>query len=243
MNPEAMHPFGIALVAYSEGETDAELLIRRDDNLETPLPISHFFRAPATFSPQEMIALEQCRGHILDIGAGTGMHSRVLQKQGLTVTALDICPEAVRFMVHHDITTVIKSDIFVFKGGPFDTLLMLGHGIGMVENIEGLIRFLSHARTLIRSDGQILIESLDGRKTVDPVHLAYHELNLRNGRYFGQTRIRLVYHKHEGPWYGWLHIDPQSLGEHAEKTGWVCETLSELDNGEYLARLAPAKHE
>lgn len=39
MHREAMRPFGLALRAYRAGREEAELVLRRDDGLETPLPV------------------------------------------------------------------------------------------------------------------------------------------------------------------------------------------------------------
>ncbi|MBN1997556.1 hypothetical protein JW935_08395 [candidate division KSB1 bacterium] len=44
MDPKAMEPFGMALTAYYKGEANAELIIRRDDGLESLVPVGYFFR-------------------------------------------------------------------------------------------------------------------------------------------------------------------------------------------------------
>jgi 2-polyprenyl-3-methyl-5-hydroxy-6-metoxy-1,4-benzoquinol methylase len=106
MDPNAMTPHGLALVAYFQGDSTAQLIIRRDDGVEDLLPVSHFFRSPPEFSPIEVAALKRCQGHVLDIGAGTGLHSLVLQSKGLTVTAIDISPEAVEIMVQRGVRNV-----------------------------------------------------------------------------------------------------------------------------------------
>ena len=131
------------------------------------------------------------------------------------------------------------ADIFDFQEEPFDTLLMLGHGIGIVEDLQGLSRFLAHARRLTRAGGHLLLDSLDVRQTDDPKHLAYHEANRRTGRYFGEIRLQLEYAGQTGPYCGWLHVDPEILRKQGELAGWQCETILELDSGGYLAGLTP----
>jgi SAM-dependent methyltransferase len=233
----AMTPHGLALRAFFGGESSAQLIVRRDDGLEIPLPVSHFFRPPAEFSPIETAALEHCQGRVLDIGAGTGLHSIVLLARGRAVTAIDIDPHAVRIMTQRGLPDVHCADVFQFQGGPFDTLLMLGHGIGMVGDLAGLKRFLTHARQLTRDGGQLLADSQDVRRTSERRHLAYHEANRRAGRYFGVTRLRFEYQGQIGPYCGWLHVDPQTLREQAEPLGWDCDVLLEQDSGDYLACL------
>jgi SAM-dependent methyltransferase len=237
MNPEAMAPFGLALLAYSRGETSARIVIRRDDGLEDALPMSHFFRSPEEFSLIEAAAIKLCWGHVLDIGAGTGIHSLFLQTRGMPVTAIDVSPQAVGLMKERGVADARCVDVFDLEGDPFDTLLMLGHGIGMVEDLPGLVRFLKHAHRLASAEGGILVHSLDVRSTNDPLHLAYHESNQRAGRYIGEVRLQFEYQGRVGPYCGWLHVDPQTLRAEAVRSGWECEIVLEEDNGDYLAWL------
>jgi len=238
MNPAAMVPFGHALRAYFSGQSDASLLIRREDGHEDRLPMCHFFRPPAEFSPIEAIALERCRGHILDIGAGSGQHSLVLQAQGKVVSAMDINRDAVDVMLQRGVRDVRCADVCRARGGPFDTMLMLGHGIGMVEDLSGLDRFLAHAHRLAGSNAQLFAHSRDVRQTDDPAHLAYHDANRRAGRYVGEIRIQFEFEGQSGPSCGWLHVDANTLCERAERAGWGCEIVSEDAGGEYLAQLS-----
>lgn len=240
MDPDSMVPHGLALQAYFAGDDGAQILVRRDDGLEVFLPASVFFRSPDDFWPIETMALEHCRGHVLDIGAGSGVHSLFLESEGRSVTALDISPEAVGIMIERGLSDVRCADALDFEGGPFDTLLMLGHGIGITGDLPGLRRFLRRARRLIRENGQLLADSLDVRRTDDSKHLAYHEANREAGRYVGETRLQFQFGEHVGPYCGWLHVDPQTLKEEARRAGWECEVLLEEESGNYLARLTPS---
>ncbi len=242
MNREAMDPFGLALLAYFEGGAEAQLILRRDDGQQALLPVGLFFRGPSEFTPIENAAMERCTGHVLDVGAGSGLHSLFLQRRGLAVTAIDISPHAVKVMKQRGITDVHGADVFGFRGGRFDTLLMLGHGIGMVETIAGLDRFLAHASRLLHQDGQVLLDSLDARVTNDPSNLAYEETNRRAGRYIGEIRMQSEFRGKAGPYYGWLQVDAETLKEHSEPAGWRCEVVHQEENGNYLARLTVAKN-
>ena len=237
MNPRAMQPYGAALRAYFEGDAGAQLLLRRDDGQEVSMPVSHFFREPSDFTTIEKTALRHCRGRVLDVGGGTGLHSLVLQQQGLSVTAIDINPQAVEIMEQRRVKDVHCADLFSYRAGPFDTLLMMGHGIGAVETVAGLDRFLAHVHGLLAAGGQVLLDSLDVRATSEPGNLAYHEANRQAGRYIGEIRIQLGYQGEQGPLCGWLHVDPETLTEHAGNAGWQCEVLVREETGDYLARL------
>ena len=164
MDTEAMEPYGQSLLDFFNRNIPAKVVVNRDDGFTGDLLASVFFRKPSEFSPLEQMAMKLCRGWVLDVGAGAGCHSLELQDRGRRVLAIDV------FEIHK---------------GPFDTLLMMMHSIGMVEDLSRLDRFLCHAHKLLKPDGQIVFDSLDVRCTDDPKHLAYHEANRRAGRYFG----------------------------------------------------------
>jgi SAM-dependent methyltransferase len=241
MNAKAMEPFGRALRAYLGGDSSVDLIVRRDDGKTSFLPISLFFRAESGFTAMERTAMELCRGRILDIGSGAGSQSIVLQDKGYRVTAIDISPEAVTVAGQRGVADVLCTDMFSFKGGPFDTLLMMGHGIGMVETIEGLKRFLVHAPSILAVNGQLLVDSLDVRVTEDAENLAYQEANRKAGRYIGEICMQFEFQDQKGPYCGWLHVDAETLREHAESTGWQCEVVHQGEHGDYLARLIRQK--
>jgi SAM-dependent methyltransferase len=239
MDPESMVPHGLALRAYFRGDVGAQLLVRRDDGVEAFLPASLFFRSPDEFWPIEVMALKHCRGRVLDIGAGSGLHSLFLESEGRRVTALDINPDAVDIMIERGLSDVRCVDVLDFEGGPFDTLLMLGHGIGIVGDLSGLRSFLVRTRRLTGKDGQLLTDSLDVRRTDDPEHLAYHEANREAGRYVGETRVQFEFEDRVGPYCSWLHVDARTLEHHTALGGWECKVLLAEESGEYLARLTP----
>ena len=241
MNHEAMEPYGRALLAYFEGDSTAKLIMRREDGQESPLPVSLFFRDPSEFTTIEKAAMDYCTGHVLDIGAGTGVHSLVLQRKGLSVTAIDISPHAVNIMKERGLRDVYCTDLFDFQGGRFDTILMMGHGIGMVETIAGLKQFLAHAHLLLSENGQILLDSLDVRITDKPSDLAYHEANRQAERYIGEIRMQCEFQNKKGPYCGWLHVDADTLKDHAELAGWQYKTVHREESGDYLALLTQYK--
>jgi SAM-dependent methyltransferase len=222
---------------YFNGDTTACFTIRRDDGDEAPLPAAHFFHDARHFTPIEQQALALCRGRVIDIGAGTGDHSLALQRRGMNVTALDYSPLAVEIMRRRGVEKVLCGSVFDFEGGPFDTGLLLMHGIGLTENLAGLDRFLRTARRFIADGGQLIFDSKDVRATDNPLHLVYHEQNRRSGRYFGEVRMQFTYKGTTGPLLGWLHVDEHTLEEHAAQAGWTCIIVLRLEDGDYLAQL------
>jgi SAM-dependent methyltransferase len=237
MDAKAMEPFGKALLAYQNGDLGAEILLRRDDGHEATIPIWLFFRDESKFTELEKMAMQLCKGRVLDVGSGAGLHSLVLQNRGYKVTALDISPEAAAVARQRGVSDVHCGDILTFAGGSFDTLLLMGHGIGMVETIDGLKSFLSFAHRLLNVDGQIILDSVDVRVTDNVEHLAYHERNRKAGRYIGEIRTLFEFRDSKGPFCGWLQVDAETLTEQAKQAGWQCQVVLQSENGNYLARL------
>src|SRR5580692_3528023 len=94
------------------------------------MPLDFYFRDINDMPELEWTALQQCRGKILDVGAGAGSHALTLQLMGQDVTALDISPLSVSLMEHRGVARVIRQDFFQLRSGAFDTLLMMMNGIG-----------------------------------------------------------------------------------------------------------------
>jgi SAM-dependent methyltransferase len=231
-----MEPLGRAFLDYLAGEKEAMLTLSREDGEGGSLPVAEFFRE-ADAAPLEKVALDNCRGMILDIGAGAGIHSLYLQNRGHYVCGLDILSEACQVMRKSGIKEVFCGSPYEYQGEPYDTLLIMGRSIGMVETLAGMDDFLEDVRRLVKPRGQIILNSADVRITDNPRHLAYHEFVRRVGRYIGEIRIYLEYKGVKGPMFGYLHVDAETLAEHAAAAGWSCDILFKGDEGNYLTRL------
>ncbi|MXV17681.1 class I SAM-dependent methyltransferase [Hufsiella ginkgonis] len=188
-----------------------------------------YFRAPPDMPELEWDAIGACRGHVLDIGAGAGSHSLALQDAGMRVTALEISGPACEVMRHRGIRDVIQHDIFAFAGQRFNTLLLLMNGIGLCGSLEGLRRFLDHARTLLSPGGKLLFDSSD---------IAYlYEGDLPIDKYYGEIAYRYRYKEELSDWFSWLYVDRETLKKVANEAGWEVEVTAENDEDGYLATL------
>ncbi len=234
----AMKPFGLALRDFFNGDLSAEVRVVRDDGVVSGMAISAFFRGPADFQVDKLL-LEQCRGRVLDVGAGAGIHSLYLQSKGFSVCALDVSPEACKIMKLRGVKEVVCAGFPDFPGSrPFDTLLVLGRSICMVETLAGLDAFLSRSRVITKPGARILLNSMDVSRTTDPQNLAYHQANRRAGRYIGEIRLHMEYKDIVGPETGLLHVDTAVLAEHAAQAGWGCKVLLQEADGNYAAALS-----
>ncbi|SCX80681.1 class I SAM-dependent methyltransferase [Desulfoluna spongiiphila] len=228
-NLSALDPFGQALLAYWRGDTSAMLVHEYKTGRVASIPVSVFFRSPKEFYPTEKV-LPWCRGRILVVGAGTGIHAVELQRQGYKVTALEINPQAVRILTERGVKDVRQCDFFGFTGGRYDTVLMLGHTIGICETLSRIPMLLETCASLLTRGGQLLLNSVDESLAPDATDRA---------GYPGELEFRLSHEGNVGSWMRWLHVDFHTLSEQARGCGWHTEKLVENHKAEFLARLHP----
>ncbi|MCG8553452.1 MAG: class I SAM-dependent methyltransferase [Desulfobacterales bacterium] len=188
-NTPALAPFGQALLAYWRGKKSAELIHEFKNGQTRSLPVSVFFRSHEEYLTTDN-AIEYCRGKILVVGAGTGVHALALEKQGYNVTAIDICPQAVQIMTERGIKDARQENFLHFDSGRFDTIFMLGHNIGICETLKGIKGLLHRCERLIRPGGQLLVNSVKEPEVADPPN--------QKG-YPGELEFRLWYEKNVGP--------------------------------------------
>jgi SAM-dependent methyltransferase len=232
-----MEPFGLALKEFYQGNEQAKVIFLRDDGLRDEYFVSQCFRNEQDFSTFDNKAIDLCFGRVLDIGAGVGPHSLVLQKKGLDVYALDISSHACEIMKKRGIKNVLCSDVYELDERNFDTILLMGRAIGFVEDISGLQKFLEFCKTILNPNSQILLDSLDVTYTDDAGHLAYQERNRKLGRYIGVIGLQMEYKGRLGEKFRLLHVDSQTLKECAMEIGWSFKLIIQEESGSYLAKI------
>lgn len=221
--------------AYHRGQHDAVLVVYDDFERDEP-PIAHFFRGPDQFLPYERLALENCRGSILDVGAGSGCHTLFLQDHGFPVTAIEALPGLVEIMRDRGVQDARLATWRELRAPPFDTMLVMMNGLGLAETLSGLPLFLREARRLVRPDGQILADSTDVRVRMDPTNSG--RIWRDDGRYVGELHFQLEFEGRKGDQFSQLYVDPETLVQCCRDEAWSCELLQAPDeHGHYLARL------
>lgn len=228
---------GRALWDFFRGDRSASLVLHSDLGEHDEIPVSVFFREPPNFFPFDKAALELCRGRVLDVGAGTGVHSLVLQARGFSVCAIDILPQAIDIMQKRGVRQAYLADAFGLAAATFDTVLMLMNGIGIVGDLDGLDRFLYGAHRLLGPGGQILVDSADLRPRREAARRVPGYPRRADGRYIGEAQIQLEYRGEKGEPFPELYVDPDTLAHYAERNGWESEVVFRGEAGGYLARL------
>jgi len=221
---------GQALYNFFTKAASAKLWIHNKYGRKEEMPVHIYFREPEEMPDLELIALQNCKGKVLDIGAGAGSHTLALQEKDFDVTALEISPKAAEVMRLRGVTSVVQQDIFTFDTGGFDTLLLLMNGIGLTGSISRLKEFLQHAKKLLNHQGQLIFDSSD-------VVYLYEGNPPQMENYYGEIMYQYEFKRKKTEWFSWLYIDQQKLTQIAAGEGWDTEVLSEDEFDQYVARL------
>ncbi|XHR97903.1 class I SAM-dependent methyltransferase [Mucilaginibacter sp. UC70_90] len=145
---------GQAIHDHYHKSANHKLWINNQYGPKEEMPIDVYFRDEDDMPDIEWLAMNECRGRVLDIGAGAGNHALVLQQRGFDCTALDISPLACEVMKLRNVNKVIKGDIFAYDENKYDTLLLLMNGIGLTGTLENLKVFLQHIKLLLNLAGR-----------------------------------------------------------------------------------------
>ena len=214
-------------------------IIERDDGLINGAPADHYLAAPRDWQPHDHRALRLCRGHVLDIGCGAGRVALELQRRGVAVTGLDISPGAIEVARKRGLRDTVLNTVDGYARSParYDTFLMLGNNIGLLENRDRAPVFLAALATLAAPGARIVAHGTDPYGTTDPVHADYHQRNRSRGRLGGQLRLRLRYRLLATEWFDYLVCSPAELESLLAGTRWRLKTVDTGDHPYYLAVL------
>lgn len=234
--PPECDPMGHAINDYFNHGKAKRLIVKSSMFDDDEIPVKTLFRTYEQLSSIENEALNLTKGKILDVGAGSGCHSLILQNKDKEVVAIDISALSVEVMKKRGIKDARQINIFDPRlNEKFDTLLMLMNGSGIIGKIENLPQFFSRAKQLLNTNGQILLDSSDliflyededGGADID---LA--------GSYYGEVDFTMRYGKITGKTFDWLYIDFDTLSMYAQQAGFNAELICQGSHYDYLARL------
>lgn len=234
--PVAMDLFGQILFAHYQGNPGDFYLRRDDNNLERDTS-GHYFRTREQMPAHQRCLLHHARGRVLDIGAGSGQHARLLQERGLDVTAIDVSPLAVEVCRAGGVrdARVMDATQLSFADGEFDTVLLMSNNMGIAGTPGGLRSLLTQLHAIVRPGGQILADITDYTATHNPLHLRYHQRNIAHGRYPGSIRLRLEYDGVCSPQFDWLLMKLADLKVILADTGWRIQRCVQVADGSQYA--------
>lgn len=224
--------FGHAIAHYFARKTPAYIKVYSPEFDEDEIPVEYLFRSFENMPTLEQKALQLCQGKTLDVGCGAGSHSLYLQKF-MPVTSIDTSPLAIQVCKERGLKNAQVADFFTYHSTPFDTILFMMNGIGIVGKLEKLAAFFDKIKQLLSPNGQVLLDS----SNLIYLFPENEEEAKSSPQYYGEMEYHTRYlHYQSDPFY-WLYLDFDTLQCMAELHGFTAEKMMEGEHYEYLARL------
>jgi hypothetical protein len=143
-----------------------------------------------------------------------------LQVKAFPVSSTDTLPCAIKLLKDKDTIPLRKE---------FDSVAMLGHRIGMLENSSGIKQYLQDIGPSLRPDGGLLFTAIDINRNPDS--------SSRPARVNSNLQIQQV--NLIGPFFAFLRVKSDALQKQAAAANWHFEIIWRQDEINYLARLSP----
>ena len=237
MSTSLKDPLGQAIVDFDKLGIDEDIIVSSDICEDDVIQSSYLLRSFEDMPKIEQIALSLCKGSILDVGAGAGIHASYLQDKGNNVSCIDFSPLAVKYMKSQGLNAECI-DFFKLDNQKYDSILMLMNGIGVAETLEKLSNTLLKAKSLLKEDGKIICDSSDIKYLYgDDEGGMWVDLN---STYYGNFKFQMTFKNHQTDWFNWLYVDFDNLLKCAKEVGLVATKIYETDN-HYLAELIVEK--
>lgn len=210
-------------------------IIERDDGHIDSGDASRYFAPPEAF---DAWPLTRARGSVLDIGAGAGRYALALQERGHDVTALDVSAGAIAVCRDRGVRRTFHGTVDELPSDArFDTFLLMGNNLGLLENRERGVAFLKRLGELAAHGAVVIGNGVNAESTDNPEHLAYHQANRENGRLPGELRLRVRRGPVASEWFNYLFLSPDVLAELAATSVWHLADQAE-EGQNYMVVLA-----
>ncbi len=222
--------FGHCLYAYHQGNREAVVTVHAPEFEDDEIPAAYLMRNQ--LPEWENKALDACGSKVLDVGACSGAHSKMLLKRGHEVTALDFDPEACRFMreVQH-LPQVEHADFWDFQPTEkYDTVLLLMNGMGLAGKLHRVGDFLQHAVSMVKPNGSVIVESSD-------LSYLFDDIDPNATPYYGEMEYRVSFDTHMSDSFPWLYLAPAQLADICQALNLKLQYLYRGEDHNYVARI------
>ena len=242
VGPQLGDAFGALLLAcWEAGAAPSEVweFVERDDGFLGGGDAARYFAAPEAWGSLDTWACRQAQGRILDLGCGAGRHTLLLQQAGHDVVALDVSPGAIEVCRRRGVLQPLLGTVAELRlaaVAPFDTLLLLGNNLGLLQNAQQAPALLAALAAVAAPDARVIGQSQDPQATSNPVHLSYHHRNRGLGRMPGQIRMRVRHNNLATDWFDYLFASVAELEQLVAGSAWQIEQI-EADGASYIAVL------
>ena len=230
----AAEPLAAALEDHARSGRPRRVAATRADGVAFEIDTQEYFRLDGALAELDALALDACRGRVLDVGAGAGRHALALQERGHEVVAIDVSPRCVSLCRDRGVETAHVFDVMELADaepfGRFDTLHFGMQTIGVAGGVAALGTLLRRLRGCLAPGGQLLADSSALRESWEGEET---DRSPERGEIVLSTRYRGL----RGAPFPWLYLAEADLREIAREAGFEMRTLGRVESGEYLACL------
>jgi SAM-dependent methyltransferase len=230
-------PLAAALYDHHRSGRPQTVSATRADGVSFEIETEEYFTLEGALEKLDAIALDRCRGRVLDVGAGSGRHALALQQRGLEVVAIDVSPICTQLCVERGVLDARTFDVMQLDSaeplGSFDTIFFGMQTIGVAGGVKALGRLLERLGHCLLPGGEILADSSALREAWEGDD---SDVSPTRGEIVLSTRYR----GWRGAAFPWVYLAEADLDAVARTAGFEMETLGRIESGEYLAAMRRA---
>jgi SAM-dependent methyltransferase len=229
-------PLAAALLDHYRTGRPRKVAATRADGVAFEIETGEYFTLEGELAELDRLALDSCRGRVLDVGAGAGRHALALQARGLEVVAIDVSPIAVSLCRARGVRDARVFDVMQLDSeqmmGRFDTIFFGMQTIGVAGGVGTLGRLLERLASVLAPGGELIVDSSALREAWEG-----DDSDRTPGR--GEIVLSTRYRGWRGEPFPWLYLSERDLSTVAGDAGFAMETLGRVPSGEFLAALRP----
>jgi SAM-dependent methyltransferase len=227
--------FGKAILDFQTKNTPEDLVTETNISEADEMSVEYLFRSYNEMPKLEKKALQLAKGKVLDIGCGAGSHSLYLQKKGFDVTSIDISENAIKACELRGLQNARVQNVLEVENEKFDTIILLMNGTGIFRTLAKTANYLQKLKSLLNTNGQILIDSSDIIYMFDQDEDG--GFMVPTDGYYGELIFTVTYKGETDVAFPWLYLDYNTLQNAAHENGFQCELILEGEHFDYLAKL------
>lgn len=228
--------FGKAILDYQTNSSPENMITSTSISDEDEMEVAYLFRNFTEMPTLEQKALQLAKGRTLDVGCGAGSHGLYLQNErNMDVHSIDISKNAIQACSLRGLKNAQVCNVLDLENEKYDTILLLMNGTGIFETIEKTPVYLQKLKSLLRPNGQILIDSSDIIYMFDEDEDGGKWIPSDN--YYGELTFTVQYKNETEAPFPWLYMDYNTLQNAALANGLRCELVLEGNHFDYLAQL------
>jgi len=227
-------PLAVALRDHHRTGRPRRVRATRSDGVSFDIETEEYFTLDGSLADLDQLALDRCRGRVLDVGAGAGRHALALQGMGREVVAIDLSPICVSLCQERGVRDARTFDVMTIDSeeqcGRFDSIFFGMQTIGVAGGVVPLEKLLRRLQNCLEPGGALIVDSRALREAWEG-----DESDASPSR--GEIVLSTRYRGWRGEHFPWVYLAEADLTDVAARAGFEMETLGSVESGEYLAVL------